>query len=299
MRVFIGGVERRVPARWFWCLPGAKVFPSPHGAESSYWLQNGERNDDWGMVTPYPRDRDADDIVGLDRGLNPGYAGQSFVGQREWFTDGQLPAGITDPVPPPPMCVECLPPPHPSVGGLVIGGSALVAGPNRTHTIGGLVIGGSAIAYQQPAVTKGGLVLGGSAIAVPRYRVLTAGGLVLGGSASASMGTIAFCGCPHVGTTITATYSGAFDVVITLTWDGVAVFGGHTGVGCGDGFDVNMACVGGRWHMSLSGNIHDCTWDADATSVQCDPLHVVFTNAIHCILPSACDGEQLTCVLSP
>ena len=177
---------------------GAKVFPSPHGAEASPWLQNAERNDDWGEVTPYPTDRDADDIRGLDRGQNPGYAGQSFIGEREWFTDGQLPAGITDPVPPPPMCVECLPPPHPTAGGLVLGGTAVVAGPNRTVTTGGLVIGGSAIAYQQPAVTKGGLVLGGSAIAVPRYRAATAGGLVLGGSAIATTGGIATACCPGV-----------------------------------------------------------------------------------------------------
>jgi hypothetical protein len=85
MRIWVGGVPTLVPARWYFCAPGAKVFPGPHGCEASPWWKPGEDDEDWGEVWP----RGA-----WDRGLNPGYLGQCYVGQRDWFTTGRLPAGI-------------------------------------------------------------------------------------------------------------------------------------------------------------------------------------------------------------
>ncbi len=83
MRVWIGGVETLLPARWFFCDADALPFPGEHGAEASPWLKQYEVNDDWGEVAE-PRT--------LDRGINPGYPGQCHVGDPQWFVDGHLPA---------------------------------------------------------------------------------------------------------------------------------------------------------------------------------------------------------------
>lgn len=124
MRVFVGGVPVTVPARWYFAPEGAKVFPGPHGAEASVWLKQDEVNDDWGEVTPYPQDPASQVYRGLDRGLNPGYAGQCSVGDPQWFVDGMLPADIlTRPPAPYPAC--CRPPVAVAQGGIVLGGSAL------------------------------------------------------------------------------------------------------------------------------------------------------------------------------
>lgn len=83
MRVWIGGVETLLPARWFFCPPDALPFPGAHGCEASPWLKDNEVNDDWGEVAGKKI---------LDRGINPGYLGQCNVGDPQWFVDGQLPA---------------------------------------------------------------------------------------------------------------------------------------------------------------------------------------------------------------
>lgn len=125
MRVFVGSVETLVPARWFWCAPGAKPFPGPHGCAASPWLDNLEINLAWGEVTPWPRDPSSSVFKGLDRGLNPGYPGQTYVGQAQWFLDGMLPPDImADPVPP--MCPKCLPPPAVGRGPIILQGGSFV-----------------------------------------------------------------------------------------------------------------------------------------------------------------------------
>lgn len=125
MRVFVGGQPVTVPARWYWCSPGAQPFPGVHGCQSSVWLQNGEVNSDWGEVTPYPTDPTADAIRGLDRGANGGYPGQCFVGDPQWFLDGQLPAGILN-GPFPPFSACCKPGSASSTGGILLGGGGTV-----------------------------------------------------------------------------------------------------------------------------------------------------------------------------
>jgi hypothetical protein len=124
MRVYIGGVERHFPARWFFCKPGALPFPFSHGAESSPYLDNYETNEAWGEITPYPTDPLSNVFRGLDRGLNPGYPGKCYVGDPQWFVDGMLPAGILD-GPPPPLDPCCHIPPVVATGGLLIGGTAV------------------------------------------------------------------------------------------------------------------------------------------------------------------------------
>lgn len=186
MRLYIGGQERHVPARWFFCLPSALEFPFVHGAEASPWLANYEDNPVWGEITPYPRDPASNLHSTLDRGRNPGYPGLCYVGDPQWFVDGMLPANIEDgPIPPFPSC--CFPGPVVTSGGLVLGGSAVASGRQGYASRGGLALGGSAAASGSHFyATAGGLALGGSAKAGAGYR--TSGGLVLGGSASATGG---------------------------------------------------------------------------------------------------------------
>lgn len=123
MRVFVGGQEVLLPARWYFCADGAKPFPFAHGGEASPWLKTsmGEVNAAWGEVTPYPTDPNANFSRGLDRGLNPGYRGQCYIGDPQWFIDGQLPAGILT-QPPPPMAGCCQAPPAASSGAIVLAG---------------------------------------------------------------------------------------------------------------------------------------------------------------------------------
>lgn len=83
MRLWIGGVETLVPARWYWADQNAQPWDGPHGCEASPWLKDGEKNLWWGEVAG-PKT--------LDRGVNYGYLGQCSVGDPQWFVDGQLPA---------------------------------------------------------------------------------------------------------------------------------------------------------------------------------------------------------------
>jgi hypothetical protein len=131
-------------------------------------LNNAEANEEWGEITPVSIDRNSEYHNRNSRGLNSGYPGQCYTGDRSWFYDGRLPADILE-GPPPPFSDCCLP------GGLVLGGSAIIPG--------GLVLGGS-------ASVPVGLVVGGSAI-IPggnpcpycrggvgpsRYQVVASGG---------------------------------------------------------------------------------------------------------------------------
>jgi hypothetical protein len=180
MRVYIGGRAYAVPARWYFCDPNAQLYPSPHGCEASPWLLNFERNDAWGEITPWPQDqRPGTTWRGLNRGTNPGYVGLCYVGDRQWFTDGMLPADVLSrpPLPFPDCCRPNLPL---VLGGLVLGGGSIVSGPAGHVSRGGLALGGSAAAHGPTGyVSRGGLALGGSAVAGYAYR--SAGGLALGG----------------------------------------------------------------------------------------------------------------------
>jgi hypothetical protein len=226
MRIYIGGRETIVPARWYFCAPGALPFPFPHGMESSPWLKNYERENFWGEVTPYPTDRDSDYSRIVDRGKNPGYPGLCYVGQDQWFIDGKLPANVEDgPIPPFPEC--CYPTPATSSGGLVLGGSAIATGHGGYLTRGGLVLGGSATAVgARGYASAGGLVLGGSAIAGGGYR--TAGGLVLGGSATPGAGGQPGGDCQHAGDLSIEQSSPPQSFAVGQYWWQITLVGGQT-----------------------------------------------------------------------
>lgn len=197
MRLYIGGQEQLYPARWYRCAPGAKLAPNPHGAEASPYLKRWEVNLAWGEVTPYPQDPASNYFRGLDRGRNPGYAGQCFVGDPQWFQDGRLPANILDgPTPDWPQC--CRPKPGIGSGGVLLGGQAVPAGKRGAVGTGGLVLGGSAIATgPTSAVGSGGVILGGAGAPTGKRGAKGFGGLVLGGTAVPSGPPSGFCSlCP-------------------------------------------------------------------------------------------------------
>lgn len=151
MRVYVGGRELIVPARWYFCERGAKAFPGLHGAEASPWLKQWETNDDWGEVTPEGFYRK------FDKGQNHGYAGQCFVGDRRWFTDGQLPQSVLSmpPVIPLPDCCN----------------------PKMAFGSGQLILQGTATPYQRPVpVGTGQLILRGTSHPFQPGRLILGGG---------------------------------------------------------------------------------------------------------------------------
>lgn len=176
MRVFIGGEQLLVPARWYWAPDGAKLLPSPHGCESSFWLDNREISYEWGEVTPLPRDPAAGYFLTWDNGDNPGYLGQCHVGDDQWFIDGQLPADILEspPKPLPDCCAPALPPT--TWGGPVLAGGGVVPRQPPLGT-GAIVLAGQARPGPQPWPGRGAILLAGGAAPPPgRGAILLAGG---------------------------------------------------------------------------------------------------------------------------
>jgi hypothetical protein len=294
MRVFIGGQERLFPARWYFCLPGAKYFPCPHGGESSVWLKNYERNDAWGEVTPYPTDPNADDIRGLDRGLNPGYPGQSFVGQFQWFVDGMLPADVLS-GPAPPMCTDCLPPPAVAAGGLVFGGQGLASGSTFGFGSGGLVFGGQGLGSGSAFGSgSGGLVMGGSGAPYQSQAGAAAGGLVFGGSGAGSQGggggVITPC-CPGVLVPSTLQAVGPLLGTFTLNYDGTNwVYKGALGTCPAGQPNLSLICdINNTWRLTYPGG------STQATSGSCSPT---FSQTFAGVNLSQCGGSlSLTVVV--
>jgi hypothetical protein len=117
-------------------------------------------------------------------GTNPGYRGLCFLGDPEWYRTGQLPADVlAGPIPPLPYC--CGGVGAPSLGGLILGGSASFPGLWPAMGSGGLVLGGSAsFPTLWPAPASGGLILGGSASFPGLWPAMGSGGVVLGGLAT-------------------------------------------------------------------------------------------------------------------
>ena len=198
MRIFVGGNPVVVPARWFF-VDDNPVWKGPHGCESQPWLKQYERNDAWGEITePHHT---------WDRGDNPGYIGQCYVGQHQWFLDGQLPADIlTLPPLPYPQCCRTPPvsgpillsgevtalglpsPPGPAVSGS--GGSAGSSGPTSAV---GLVVG---------PIQLGGVVVGvyvGDATGPIQLAGEVTALQVLPGQASGSSAASAGSAAPAVG----------------------------------------------------------------------------------------------------
>ncbi|HKV98067.1 MAG TPA: hypothetical protein VJR90_11355 [Gammaproteobacteria bacterium] len=191
---------------------------------------NFEQNDDWGEVTPWPQDPTAGFWRGLDRGVNPGYAGQCFVGDPQWFIDGELPCDILSRVPPVSFPDCCFPSPAQTDGGIVIGGTAVPAGGGGpiARTAGGIVLGGTGSPAGEGtlATTKGGIVLGGSG--KPSPQAGTVGGVVLGGSSSGSGGVMGGPTCDKAGQLIQGQVSGPNPFTVGYWWFSLYATAGQT-----------------------------------------------------------------------
>jgi len=158
MRLFVGGVETIVPARWFF-VDDNPVWAGPHGCEAQPWLKQFETNDAWGEITEPHRT--------WDRGDNPGYIGQCYVGQHHWFLDGMLPADIlTLPPLPYPQCCRVPPVAGPiQLAGEVTALALPLPGPGAVSGVygSGLSSGpsvGSAVGLVVGAIQLGGVVVG-------------------------------------------------------------------------------------------------------------------------------------------
>jgi hypothetical protein len=175
MRLYVGGVETLVPARWYFCSPNAPYYPFPHGCESRHWLANGEWNAEWG---------DTNGPEYSISGLNPGYQAHCYVGDPQWFVDGRLPADVLSRPDPLPPC--CRVPAASGSGGLVLGGSGDAGVHQYASGAGGLTLGGSAAACRSLPVSWWlPIVLGGPPEVLDCQPAAGAGGLLVGGAASA------------------------------------------------------------------------------------------------------------------
>lgn len=85
-RLWIGGIETIVPARWYFAPDGAKLFSPPNAFCSNVYAKNMEQS------APGPGEVDRNRV--WDDGHNPGYLGQCFAGEPEWFGTGELPASV-------------------------------------------------------------------------------------------------------------------------------------------------------------------------------------------------------------
>ena len=223
-----------VPARWYFCPKGALPWKGIHGAESSVWLRTGEVNYDWGEV--WPRGP-------WDRGLNPGYRGLCYVGERHWFDDGQLPADIlTRPAPAWAACCRV----EPAAGSLLLGGGATaIAVPVAGSSAGSS--GGAVEPVIPPLVVMdtaaGDLLLGGGATAIAVVagagsyssagatvdHAVATGGLVLGGGATALAVVHGAGSASSGGSSATAT------VGLGITTGGLLLGGGATALAVAHG----------------------------------------------------------------
>lgn len=116
VNIWIAGVKTPATIRWYRAPAGAKILPFPHSFFSRVWDNDYEHYlDEPGEATRFGRTWDA--------GRNPGYQGQCYRGDPEWFQTGQLPPLESIP---PSDCL-CQLPPLQSTGGIILGGSALVS----------------------------------------------------------------------------------------------------------------------------------------------------------------------------
>jgi hypothetical protein len=98
--------DTTVVVRWYYCAPGAKVFPGTHLFGSQVWREVADEPPDGAgeLFGPKP----------FDRGWNPGYVGQCHVGPDDWYSGGVPVAAVTGPPPPLPAC--CFVQPQSPVG---------------------------------------------------------------------------------------------------------------------------------------------------------------------------------------
>lgn len=82
--------ERVSSIRWFFSPLGAKLLPFPTAFGSLVW-ENVE--------LPFGAIGQQDRVITWDKGANPGYCGQVFVGEPDWYVSGIPPAELLGPDP--------------------------------------------------------------------------------------------------------------------------------------------------------------------------------------------------------
>lgn len=105
-RLWVGGVEKIVPARWYFTDPGAKIFTLPMAFCSNVYAKPGEES--------APGPGEVNRLRVWDKGINSGYKGQEIDGDPSWFETGQLPMFVG---PPPEFKAICHPPIFGQCGG--------------------------------------------------------------------------------------------------------------------------------------------------------------------------------------
>jgi hypothetical protein len=260
--IYVGGRPVRTWVRWYKAPPGAKKLPFPSFIYSRVWSQPHQDDGPELGERGFPRV--------WTRGSNPGFQGQNYIGQPEWFMTGELPESVlTDPLPDVPAWC-CIPPAGlpgkfilkgaavgsgglPSTGGgkLVIGGAAVGADYPPSTGGGKLVIGGAAVGADYPPSTGGGkLVIGGAAVGAD-YPPSTGGGkLVIGGAAVCTMASgpppsaVYYSGSNFFGAEVTGCDQCPDGAAAQFTADLGAVSGsaGCSAIGGAQTFSYNGAC---------------------------------------------------------
>ena len=201
-RITAGG--SLVTLRWFPVRPAAKLFPHPHAFGSLLWRSLDNQpgcvsGPDPAPPADPPGIGEAEWAFTTIRPQNPGYLGQCFVGEAEWYRSGVPAQILAEPPDPLPDCCR-----EPFV---VIDGQ------------GGVEVNGSA------AFTDVGVELAGEALASQAAPTVGLGGVELAGEADANQGAVP--PCPLVTTfllepsTIASVFCAvceSYNVLETLNW---------------------------------------------------------------------------------
>lgn len=172
------------PVRWFFCAPGARVFPHLNAFGSQVWEVPELQRPELGEV---------DRSLVWDKGINPGFPGLRFQGLPEWFADGIPPDA------PPPGPTLCGRPTIYGAGGVEIGGSAILSTGFAITGAGGVLVNGFGIFGEPGTITgQGGVSLGGTADFGTGMDT-DAGGVEVGGSAETGSGFEVTAGGVEVG----------------------------------------------------------------------------------------------------
>jgi len=229
-RITAGG--SLVTLRWFPVRPAAKLFPHPHAFGSLLWRSLDNQpgcvsGQDPAPPADPPGIGEAEWAFTTIRPQNPGYLGQCFVGEAEWYRSGVPAQILAEPPDPLPDC--CREPfvvidgqggvevngsaaftdvgvelagealasqaaPTVGLGGVELAGEALASQAAPTVGLGGVELASEALASQAaPTVGLGGVELAGEALAFHVTPTIGLGGVELAGEADANQGAVPPC----------------------------------------------------------------------------------------------------------
>lgn len=157
-----------IPVRWYWCKPGAKVFPGHHRFGSGNWASKRENWPGVGEVLGVPRPWDRGEPLPL-------VTGQQQCGSLETFENGALFDGI-----------EHTPRTNQGVPLCCLGvqvGVQFGGGGGFGQGVGGVLVGGAGIFYSGPPwVGSGGVLLDGYGLWYHGPPWVGTGGVLIGGA---------------------------------------------------------------------------------------------------------------------